>query len=68
MSKQRGRPFEATFEVPTQLPTPTRCVPGSDEKIEELRQRYAAGVLLHHPEDATLRECKPYERVFKVLF
>lgn len=68
--KQRGRLFEKSPEcvVPTSLPTPTRCTPGSPEKVEVLRQRYASGVFLHHPEDVSFRKSKPYERLFGVVF
>lgn len=36
----------------TQLPEPTQAIPGSPEKIAIIEQRLAAGLALHHPDDA----------------
>jgi hypothetical protein len=41
---------------PSELPTPTKAIPGSIEKIEVLRQRVSNYQQLHHPEDATFVE------------
>lgn len=35
-------------------PYPTDAFPGTDEKIEVMRKRYARGYHLHHPDDKRL--------------
>ena len=52
-SKQKQwRKNNPVFLVPTQLPKPTLCRPGSASKISVLRERVKNHQLLHHPDDA----------------
>lgn len=38
------------------LPTPTREAPGTDAKLEVLRERARRGERLFHPDDATVED------------
>lgn len=41
---------------PTTLPEPTDALPGTQQKCEILERRASAGLVLFHPQDATIHD------------
>lgn len=49
----------AELVEPTQLPEPTKAIPGTAAKILVMMARVAAGQILHHPSDVRLGDDNP---------